>query len=477
VSSDDTDGNQLAHVKKRRCLVKGVNKEEEDDESTTKKEEAIEGDLHQDKDEDSRKPPSTFKEEKVEPEDTKPPAGIKEEEGYGYETEENEDGEDVLLRDNHELEDSKKPPAAVKEEVEDEPEVKEHSEGDLQLDRDEREDCKKYPATIKKEEEDEDEVELKEDVVDDLHQDKDEREGCQKAPAVMKKEDEDEVGHDYSPGEIDGKSDWDQLATFEENDVEATYLPDQNTKTKGLLPSARPSDTDTRVKTASSPAMTVAKRMSAKPGHVATPVPIVQASSALVPNPADEKPAAPGRGAVWNENKTISEQPGDTWKEDTSIDTRRYPKRSGSSANIVKKNHSLRSISRSDNCRSAERSRRSANIVKRKYSLRSLSHQHNKESARSKPLRKDKGSSTSLGEVNQSPMASSDEYEFGRGGDSAVDDASHTSDSVDGITDHDEAIFDSYDAQWNIIYERLRGFKESHGHCELFWAVDRLPFS
>jgi hypothetical protein len=129
-----------------------------------------------------------------------------------------------------------------------------------------------------------------------------------------------------------------------------------------------------------------------------------------------------------------------------------------------------------DNCRSVERSRPSANIAKRKYSLPSLPQQNNKKSARSKPLRKEKGSLISLGEVNRSPMASSDEDEFGRGIESAVDDASDTSDSVDGIIDHDEAILDCYDAQWNNMYKRLRAFKESRGHCELFWAADRFTF-
>jgi hypothetical protein len=115
-----------------------------------------------------------------------------------------------------------------------------------------------------------------------------------------------------------------------------------------------------------------------------------------------------------------------------------------------------------------KRSGSSANIVKTKYSLQFLSQHNNKKSARSKPLRKDKIFSNSLGEVNRSPMASSDEDEFGRGIASAVDEASDISNSVDGIIDHDEAILDRYDAQWNIMYDRLRAFKESHGHCELF---------
>jgi hypothetical protein len=316
---------------------------------------------------------------------------------------------------------------------------------------DEPEDCKEPPTPIKKEEEFP--VKKEEDVADDLHQDKDEREECKKSPAAIKKEEEDEVGQEYSPGEIDGKSNWGQLATREEHDDEATYLPDMNTVTKPLLPLELPSGTDTRVKTASSPAMTLAEPNSGKPvaiGHAATPVPIVQANSALATHPADEKPAVPGRGNVCIENKTVSkgtDQSGGTRKEDTStINTRQYPKRS----------------------------RMSANIVKRKYSLRSLSQQNNKKSAGSKPLRKDKGFSTSLGEVNRSPMASSDEDEFGRGIESAVDGESDTSDSVDGIIDQDEAILDRYDAKWNRMYKRLRAFKEDHGHCELFWAVDRF---
>jgi hypothetical protein len=50
-----------------------------------------------------------------------------------------------------------------------------------------------------------------------------------------------------------------------------------------------------------------------------TPVPFEQASSALSPNPADEKPAALGRGNVCNENKLLSEgteQSGSTREED-----------------------------------------------------------------------------------------------------------------------------------------------------------------
>jgi hypothetical protein len=116
----------------------------------------------------------------------------------------------------------------------------------------------------------------------------------------------------------------------------------------------------------------------------------------------------------------------------------------------------------------------SANTVKRKYSLRSLSRQNNNKSARPKPLGEDEESSTTLGEVNRSPMASSDEDEFGRGIESAADEASDTSDNVDGVIDHDEAILDRYGAQWNIMHNSLRAFKESHGHCELFRAVDRF---
>jgi hypothetical protein len=29
---------------------------------------------------------------------------------------------------------------------------------------------------------------------------------------------------------------------------------------------------------------------------------------------------------------------------------------------------------------------------------------------------------------------------------------------------------------WNLQFKKLRAFKESHGHCELFWAVDRFTF-
>jgi hypothetical protein len=118
----------------------------------------------------------------------------------------------------------------------------------------------------------------------------------------------------------------------------------------------------------------------------------------------------------------------------------------------------------------------STNIVKRKYSLRSLSQEHNKKSARSNPLHKDKGSSTSLGEFKRSPMASSDEDEVGGGIESDVDELSDTSNSVDGIINQDKAIFDRHDAQFNRMYERLHAFKEKHGHCELFWAVDHFNY-
>jgi hypothetical protein len=166
--SSDTDGNQLAPVKKRRRVVKAAKKEE-----FRRNKEAIEDDLRQDKDEDSRKPPAVVKEEEDEPKDTEPPAAIKDEEGYGYETDENEE---------HEWEDSKKPPASIKEDVEDEV-------------------------------------------------------GSEYSPSES-----DEEGSEYLPGESDEESNWEQLATREENDDQATYLlPDEITSTKGLLPPARPS--------------------------------------------------------------------------------------------------------------------------------------------------------------------------------------------------------------------------------------------
>jgi hypothetical protein len=409
--SSDTDGKQLATGKKKRRLEKGrVHKEEEEEEeSTVKKETEIEDDLHQDTDEDSRKPPDVVKEEEDvtedgegilqldidEREDSKqPPAVFMDEEGYWYETEENDNGEDVLLRGNDEWEDSKKPSAAIKEETEE----KEDGEEILQLDRDEPEDSKKPPAAVKKEV-------------------------------------ENEVGHEYSPGEIDEKS-------REENDDQATYLPDEITSTKGLLPSACP----TSVETASSPAMTVVtKPKSAKQhvSHAATPVPIVQVSSALALIPADEKPAAAGRGNVCSEDKTSpegAEQRGSCREEDKSTKISGY----------------------------AIRSRSNATIVKRKYSLWSLSHENNKKGARSKSLRKEKESSTSLGEANRSPMASTDEDAFGRGICNPLDEASDTSDSVGGIVDQDDAILGVHDVKWIRMYERLRAFKDSHGDCELF---------
>jgi hypothetical protein len=149
------------------------------------------------------------------------------------------------------------PPAAVKKEEGYWTEEKVDDEGDLQLDRDEPEDCKEPPAAVKKEEEDV----IEEDGEGDLRLDRDEPEDCKKPPAAVKKEEvHQEVGHEYSRGEIDEKSKLEQLATRGGgNDVQTAYLPDENTSTKSLLPLARPSDTDTSVKTASSPAMTFTK--------------------------------------------------------------------------------------------------------------------------------------------------------------------------------------------------------------------------
>jgi hypothetical protein len=262
--SSDTDGNQLATGNKKRRLVKGeVNKEEgeeEEEEFGIKKEEEIEDDLHQDKDEDSRKPPAVVKEDE----------------------DETEDGEGILQLDRDEWGDSKKPPADVKEE-----------EG--------------YGY----------ETEENENGGDLLLWDNDEWEDSKKPSAAVKKEVKDEVGHEYSTGKIDEKGNWEQLATREDNDDQATYLPDEIASTKALLPPARSSDTATSVKTASSPAMTVTKPKSAKHvAHAATPVSIVQAKSA--PNLAVEKLGAPGPGNVCNENKTLSEgieQPGITRKD------------------------------------------------------------------------------------------------------------------------------------------------------------------
>jgi hypothetical protein len=70
-----------------------------------------------------------------------------------------------------------------------------------------------------------------------------------KPPAVIKKEEDvTEDGHQRPPGKIDEKSNWEQLATREENNDQATYLPDEITSTKDFLPPARPFDTDTSVK-------------------------------------------------------------------------------------------------------------------------------------------------------------------------------------------------------------------------------------
>jgi hypothetical protein len=448
--SSDTDGKQLAPVKKRRRVGKAVKKKEE-----------MEDDLDQqdeDKPEDSMKPPPTVKKEedflvniKEEIEDdlqldkddledsTKPPAVVKKEEADETEVLKEGIGDDLQL-DEDEPEDSTKPPAVVKKEEEDETEVlKEGIGDDRQLDEDDLEDSTKPTPVVKEEEKDE--TEVKEDGDDDLQRDEDDPEECNQPPAVIKTEEEDdtEVKED-SEGDLqldrDEPNDYKKSPAAvkkEEDDDQATYLPDESTSTKGLLLPGRPSDTDTTVKTASYPKMTVTNPKSVKPvAHAATPVPIVQANPAVAQNLADNKSAVPGRGNVCNENKAL---------------IRGY----------------------------ATGSRSNTNTVKRKYSLRSLSQKNNKKSARSNPLRKDKGSSTSLGEVNRSPMASSDEDEFGRGIESAVDDASDTSDSEDGIIDHDEAILNRV-ARWNKMYKMLRGYYETHGHCELFLAVDRFIF-
>jgi hypothetical protein len=31
--------------------------------------------------------------------------------------------------------------------------------------------------------------------------------------------------------------------------------------------------------------------------------------------------------------------------------------------------------------------------------------------------------------------------------------------------------------KWNLQFKKLQGYSEKHGHCELFWAVDRFPSS
>jgi hypothetical protein len=109
---------------------------------------------------------------------------------------------------------------------------------------------------------------------------------------------------------------------------------------------------------------------------------------------------------------------------------------------------------------------RGVNIFKRKHSLRSLSQ---KKGARSKPLRKDTRSSTSLGEVNRSPTASSDEDEFRRGTGSHIFEASDTSDFNLKNKSNKEII-------WSFQFKKLQDYYENHGHCELFWTVDRFTF-
>jgi hypothetical protein len=185
--SSDTDGNQLATGNKKRRLVKGFNKDQEDEEDEEEEEEEgeDEDDLHQDTDEDSRKPSAVVKEEE----------------------DETKDGEGILQLDRDEWEDSKQPPAAVKEE-----------EG--------------YGYDETEENEVGYETDENEGGEDALHLDRDEPKDCKKLPAVVNKEVKDEVGHEYSPREIDKKSNWEQLATREGNDDEATYLPDEITSTK-----------------------------------------------------------------------------------------------------------------------------------------------------------------------------------------------------------------------------------------------------
>jgi hypothetical protein len=36
--------------------------------------------------------------------------------------------------------------------------------------------------------------------------------------------------------------------------------------------------------------------------------------------------------------------------------------------------------------------------------------------------------------------------------------------------------FNTNEDRWDFQFKRLRVFKESHGHCELFWAVDSFTF-
>jgi hypothetical protein len=269
----------------------------------------------------------------------------------------------------------------------------------------------------------------KEEIEDDFHQDKDETEDCKEPPVTVKIE---EV--DKTEAKEDGEDDLHQ----DKDESEASMKPPAVVKKE---------EEDEPENCKGSPALVKKEEK----------------------DPADEKPAAPGRSDVCIENRTISEQPGGRRMEDTSINTRRYPKRSGSSANIVKKKYSLRSISQPDDCRIAEQSRSSANIVKRKYSLRSLSQQNNKKSARSKPLRKEKGSSTNLGKVNQNPMTTSGEDEFGKGIESAVDEACDTSDfNLKGKKNKEN---------WNSQFNQLREYYEKHGHCELFWVVHRFLLS
>jgi hypothetical protein len=40
----------------------------------------------------------------------------------------------------------------------------------------------------------------------------------------------------------------------------------------------------------------------------------------------------------------------------------------------------------------------------------------------------------------------------------------------------DQPVWNSQDAQWNVQFKKLGKFKEKHGHCELFWFLDRIVF-
>jgi hypothetical protein len=37
-------------------------------------------------------------------------------------------------------------------------------------------------------------------------------------------------------------------------------------------------------------------------------------------------------------------------------------------------------------------------------------------------------------------------------------------------------VFSAHGKNWNVQFQKLRDYYGTHGHCELFWAVERFTF-